>query len=177
MPDPSATMEPADAHPAEIAIREIDADGFEALWPILREVVAGGDTYAYADDLTLEQARAMWTRRPSRCFVAESGGEVLGGYRLSPNWDGRGDHVANGSYVVASAARGRGIGARLCEHSLAQARADGYVAMQFNFVVSTNASAVRLWQRHGFAIVGTLPKAYRHARLGLVDAHVMYRML
>jgi ribosomal protein S18 acetylase RimI-like enzyme len=49
--------------------------------------------------------------------------------------------------------------------------------MQFNLVVSTNIAAVSLWKRHGFAIVGTLPKVFRHARLGDVDAFVMHRFL
>jgi ribosomal protein S18 acetylase RimI-like enzyme len=90
---------------------------------------------------------------------------------------GPGDHVANGSYMVASTARGHGIGAALCAHSLEEARRSGFLAMQFNIVVSTNTSAVRLWQRHGFDIVGTLPKAFRHPHNGLVDAYVMYRLL
>jgi hypothetical protein len=49
--------------------------------------------------------------------------------------------------------------------------------MQFNFVVSRNAGAVRLWQRHGFSIVGTVPGAFRHATHGLTDIHVMHRFL
>lgn len=158
-------------------IRPLEPGGFGKVWPIIREVVAGGDTYPYPDDLTLEQARAMWTSPPAQCFVAEAGGAVLGCYRIAPNMMGRGDHVANGSYMVASAARGRGIGAALCEHSLAQARRSGFSAMQFNMVVSTNEAAVRLWQRMGFAIVARIPGAFRHATLGPVDTYVMHREL
>ncbi|MGH8031666.1 MAG: GNAT family N-acetyltransferase [Luteimonas sp.] len=160
-----------------IVIREIGAGAFDRLWPIFADVVAQGETYAYASDLSLDQARRMWTSPPARCFAAEADGAVLGGYRLAPNVGGPGAHVANGSYMVACAARGRGVGALLCEHSLDEARRAGFLAMQFNLVVSTNAAAVRLWQRHGFAIVGTLPGAFRHARHGLVDAYVMYRTL
>lgn len=160
-----------------IAIREIRADEFERVWPIFRDVIAHGDTYDYPPDLTLEQARSMWTTTPARCFVAEDGDAVLGAYRLAPNRVGLGDHFANGSYMVSADARGRGVGSMLCEHSLHEARRAGFSAMQFNFVVSTNTGAVRLWQRHGFDIVGTLPGAFRHARLGPVDAYVMYRRL
>lgn len=160
-----------------IVIREIAADEFDRVWPFFQAIVSSGDTYSYPPDLGFEEARTMWTSPPARCFVAESDGEVLGAYRLAPNHIGLGDHVANGSYMVSSAVRGRGIGSLLCAHSLAEARRAGFAAMQFNFVVSTNIGAVKLWQQHGFEIVGTLPKAFRHAQLGPVDAYVMYRFL
>ncbi|TWI00235.1 ribosomal protein S18 acetylase RimI-like enzyme [Luteimonas cucumeris] len=170
-------MTSKDAATAPPVIREIAPDEFETVWPIFQEVIAGQETYAYDPALSVEQARAMWTSPPARCFVAEADGEVLGCYRIAPNYLGPGDHVANGSYMVASAARGRGIGALLCAHSLQEARRAGFAAMQFNIVVSTNTAAVKLWQRHGFEIVGTVPAAFRHPRLGLVDTYVMYRSL
>ncbi len=162
-----------------VAIRELPAAEFERVWPIFREVLDAGDTYTYPPDLPLERARAMWIAPPARCFVAEADGEALGCYRLAPNQlpGSAGDHVANGSYMVAQAARGRGVGEALCRHSLEQARLAGFAAMQFNFVVSTNEAAVRLWQRCGFDIVGRLPGAFRHPRLGAVDGLVMYRTL
>lgn len=162
---------------AELHIREIGGDEFDLAWPIFREVVSSGETYAYPADLVQEAACAMWTDASARCFIAESDGHVVGCYRLAPNQMGPGSHVANGSYMVAPDARGQGIGAALCAHSLEEAKRSGFLAMQFNIVVSTNTSAVRLWQRHGFAIVGTLPNAFRHPQHGLVDAYVMYRAL
>ncbi|KAF1709284.1 GNAT family N-acetyltransferase [Pseudoxanthomonas kalamensis DSM 18571] len=161
----------------EITIRQIQAEEFNRVWPIFGEILASGDTYAYPADLSLEQACAMWTSAPARCFMAEIAGEIVGCYRLAPNQPGPGDHIANSSYMVASAARGRGVGEALCVHSLQEARRSGFQAMQFNFVVSTNTAAVRLWRRLGFEVVGTLPKAFRHPRLGLVDSLVMYRLL
>ena len=79
--------------------------------------------------------------------------------------------------MVSPHARGQGVASAMCEHSLAQARRAGFTAMQYNFVVSSNEAAVRLWQRHGFAIVGRVPGAFRHARLGPTDVFVMHRML
>lgn len=160
-----------------LILREIGADEFARAWPVFKAVIAGGDTYSYPPDLDMAQARALWTTPPSRCFLAERDGEVLGCYMLRPNQPGLGDHVANCGYMVAAAARGQGIASRMCEHSLVQARAAGFRAMQFNSVVSSNAGAVRLWQRHGFAIVGTVPAAFRHATLGPTDIHIMYRAL
>lgn len=162
---------------ADLIIREIGADEFAQVWPLFQAVIAGGDTYSYPPDLDMEQARAMWTTPPCRCFVAERQGETLGCYMLKPNQPGLGNHVANAGYMVASAARGQGIASALCEHSLKQARDAGFTAMQFNFVVSTNTSAVRLWQRHGFQIVGQVPGAFRHAQHGPTDVYVMHRTL
>jgi len=161
----------------QIDIREIRAVQFDRAWPIFQSVVAGGDTYSYAPDTSLEQARQMWTTAPTRCFLASSDGEPVGCYMLRPNQPGLGNHVANAGYMVAERARGHGLAGRMCEHSMEVARAAGFVAMQFNYVVSSNSVAVRLWQKHGFAIVGTVPKAFRHAQLGLVDIHVMHRFL
>ncbi|TCV94933.1 acetyltransferase (GNAT) family protein [Luteibacter rhizovicinus] len=159
------------------AIREIGADEFERAWSIFSTIIASGDTYSYPPDLSLAQARDMWTTAPARCFFAERGGDVLGIYTIRPNQIGLGDHVANGSYMVSPEARGMGIASAMCEHSLEQARRAGFTAMQFNIVVSTNRTAVRLWQKHGFTIVGTVPGAFRHATLGPTDIYVMHRYL
>ncbi|RDS84543.1 GNAT family N-acetyltransferase [Dyella monticola] len=167
----------ASATSADLLIREIRADEFHRLWPLFQAVIAPGDTYSYPPDLTMEQACEWWTTPPSRCFIAESNGEILGCYMLRPNQPGLGDHVANAGYMVSPAARGQGIAGILCEHSLQQAREAGFTAMQFNFVVSTNNSAVRVWQRHGFTIVGQVPGAFRHATLGPTDIYVMHRYL
>jgi ribosomal protein S18 acetylase RimI-like enzyme len=160
-----------------VALREIGADEFVRVWPIFQSVIAGGDTYSYPADMRFEQARDMWTVPPSRCFVAECDGKVLGAYLLKPNQPGLGDHVANAGYMVSPTARGQGIAGMMCEHSMEQARCAGFTAMQFNFVVSTNTTAVRLWQRHGFQIVGQVPGAFRHAVHGPTDVYVMHREL
>ena len=160
-----------------LVIREIGAAEFEAVWPLFHSVFAAGDTYSYPPDMRLEEARALWTTPPSRTFVAARDGRVIGCYLLRPNQPGLGDHVANCGYMVAADARGQGIASAMCEHSLDAARRAGFTAMQFNFVVATNTTAVKLWQRHGFEIVGTVPGAFRHATLGLTDIHVMHRAL
>jgi ribosomal protein S18 acetylase RimI-like enzyme len=162
---------------SDLVIRKIGADEFVRVWPFFQAIVAAGDTYAYPLDMSLEQARAIWTTPPARCFVAERDGQVLGCYRLAPNQMGPGNHVANGSYMVAPQARGQGIASTLCEHSLELARQAGFTAMQFNAVVASNTTAVRLWQRHGFRIVGQVPGAFRHAQLGPTDLYVMHRAL
>jgi ribosomal protein S18 acetylase RimI-like enzyme len=160
-----------------LRIREIAPIEFTLVWPIFQAVVAGGDAFVQTPETTFEEARQLWTAAPTRAFVAERDRVVVGSYMLRPNQPGLGDHVANAGYVVSPEARNQGIARALCEHSLAAAKAAGFTAMQFNFVVASNASAVHLWTSCGFETVGRLPGAFRHARLGPVDALIMYRRL
>ena len=158
-------------------LEEIGPEGFHELWPIFHAVVSAGDTYAYSPTITEAEARALWTTPPSRSFVLRHEGQVVGGYMLRPNQPGLGNHVANAGYMVGSNWRGRGFASQMCEHSLSVAKEAGFLAMQFNFVVSTNEGAVRLWERHGFQVVGRVPKAFRHSQLGLTDILIMHRLL
>ena len=161
----------------ELIIRPIEAADFDQVWPIIRDVVQAQETYAFDPNMDRETAWKTWVELPRATFIAEQDGQILGTYYIKANAAGPGDHVCNCGYMTAPAARGRGVASQLCAHSLQVARELGFSAMQFNSVVATNTVAVSLWQKHGFAIVGTLPKAYRHARHGLVDCHVMFRSL
>jgi len=147
------------------------------IWPIVHEVFSGGDTYPYPPDTPEAKAFDIWMTSPAATYVALDAGEVVGTYYLKPNQPGLGSHVCNAGYMVSSTARGKGVGRAMCQHSIQEARKLGFSAMQFNLVVSTNVHAIRLWENMGFAIVGTLPKAFRHKDKGLVDAHVMYQSL
>ena len=158
-------------------IRPAEQTDWLALWPILREAFATGDTYPFPPDITEEDAYRAWMIVPAATFVAEEGGEILGTYYLKPNQPGLASHVSNAGYIVAKAARRRGMGRALCAHSLDEARRLGFRAMQFNLVVATNEGAVRLWQEMGFAVIGAVPGAFNHAEQGYVDALIMYQTL
>ncbi len=160
-----------------IVIREATAHDRGAVWEIFHAVVAGGDTYVFDPATPRDEAIAYWFQADARTYVAEHDGRVVGTYFLKPNRPGLGGHVANAAFMVSPSARGLGVGRAMGEHALDEARRLGYRAMQFNFVVSTNTAAVRLWERLGFAVVGTLPGAFRHSSLGFVDAYVMFRTL
>jgi ribosomal protein S18 acetylase RimI-like enzyme len=160
-----------------IDIRNTQAADRDQIWNILAPVIQAGETYPLPRDMARDEALAYWFTRGHEVFVADQGGEILGTYYLRANQKGGGAHVANCGYVTAPWATGRGVARRMCEHSLAAASARGFRAMQFNFVVSTNERAVRLWQACGFQIVGRLPGAFDHPRHGYVDALVMYRSL
>lgn len=158
-------------------VRPYRSDDAAAVWRCLEPVIRAGETYALPRDMDEAAALAYWTAADRETFVAEDAGRVAGSYYLRANCQGGGAHVANCGYVTAADATGRGVARAMCTHSLDRARARGFTAMQFNFVVASNTRAVRLWHDMGFATVGRLPLAFRHPALGLVDALVMYRAL
>jgi len=162
-----------------VRIRTATDDDWPAIWPLWHAIVAAGETYVWSDDTTCDEARQLWMLPPPAEVVVleDDEGVVRGSAVLKPNQPGRGDHVANAGFMVDPDSQGQGFGRRLAEAVLERARAAGYQAMQFNAVVATNTGAVRLWESLGFTIVGTLPGAFRHPRLGLVDLHVMHRAL
>jgi L-amino acid N-acyltransferase YncA len=156
------------------AATEADRD---AVWNIFHETIATGDTYAFDPKMSREEALAYWFRADTHTYVAEEDGGVVGTYILRPNQSGPGSHVANAAFMVARDAEGVGVGRRMAEHCLIEARRMGFRGMQFNFVISTNTRAIHLWNQLGFEIVGTLPGAFRHPEKGYVDVYVMFRSL
>lgn len=161
-----------------IAIRPFETKDWDGVWGVIATVFRAGETYPFSPEITKDEAFRAWITAPAATYVATDGGtEILGTYYIKPNQPALGAHVCNCGYIVAEQARGQGVASELCKHSQQQALAQGFRAMQFNLVISTNEGAVRLWQSLGFDIVGTLPGAFRHARLGYVDAHIMFKLL
>ena len=153
-----------------------DADD-AAIWSIIGPIIRAGETYTLDPMMSETDALAYWMGLDKETFVAEDKGVVLGTYYIRANQAGGGKHVCNCGYMTSESATGRGVARSMCAHSLWHARMRGFRAMQFNFVVSTNDRAVRLWQSFGFEIVGTLPFAFEHPKLGFVDAFVMFQAL
>lgn len=162
---------------ADLMFREMSQSDFEFFWPTFLRVIQAQETYAFDPDMTLEQAYHLWCEAPLKTYVFVEDDVVLGSYYIKPNAMGPGKHVCNCGYMVADEARGKGIARQMCEHSQQQALSLGFAAMQFNSVVSTNEVAVKLWQKLGFNIIGTIPKAYKHGKLGYVDSYVMHKQL
>jgi ribosomal protein S18 acetylase RimI-like enzyme len=160
-----------------ITVRPAGSADAGAIWEILEPTIRGGETYTLPRDMTRDQALAYWLSPDHEVFVAEENGEVVGTYYLHANQKGGGAHVANCGYMTSVRASGRGVARAMCGHSLVHAKDRGFRAMQFNFVVSTNQRAVRLWESFGFEVVGLLRGAFLHPTAGYVDAFVMYRDL
>jgi L-amino acid N-acyltransferase YncA len=153
---------------------DVDAN---AIWAIMEPIIRAGETYCLPRDIDKASALAYRLSTEREVFVAEDNGDIVGTYCLQANQKGGGAHVANCCYMTAVSAMGRGVARAMCAHSLDRAREREFRAMQYNFVISTNERAVRLWQSFGFEIVGRLPRAFQHPTLGYVDAYVMYRDL
>ncbi|WP_166141524.1 GNAT family N-acetyltransferase [Methylosinus sp. RM1] len=158
-------------------IRPASAEDRAEIWSIVEPVIRAGETYTLDREMSEDDALAYWLGADKETFVAEENGAILGTYYMRPNQAGAGRHVCNCGFMTRGSAAGRGVARRMCEHSLEHARSRGYRAMQFNFVVSANERAVRLWRSLGFQIVGRLPLAFHHPTRGYVDAFLMYRLL
>lgn len=159
------------------SIRPANPGDAAEIWKILEPVIRAGETYTLPQEMTRDAALAYWFGAGHSVFVAEAEGQIAGTYFLQANQKGGGSHVANCGYMTSAIHTGKGIARAMCLHSLEYAREQGFRAMQFNFVVSSNTRAVKLWERLGFQIVGRLPLAFHHPTHGYVDAFVMYRSL
>ncbi|NBV06938.1 MAG: GNAT family N-acetyltransferase [Proteobacteria bacterium] len=155
-------------------IRAAYREDFTEIWRIFKAVIAKGDTYVNDSKTSKQNAYNKWMARDAKTFIAEINQKIVGAYLIRPNQVDLGSHIANASYIVDENYRGAGIGKALALHSIEKAKEFGYHAMQFNFVVSTNLTAVKLWQSVGFKIIGTIPKAFNHKTLAYVDAYIMF---
>jgi len=158
-------------------VRAFERADWDQVWPIVEEVVRSADTYTYDPAMTESAARETWIESadaPGLTVVAVEEGRIFGTAKMGPNRPGPGAHVATASFMVAADARGRGVGRRLCTYALDWARANGFAGMQFNAVAATNVHAVHLYETLGFTVIGTVPGAFAHPKLGRVGLHVMY---
>lgn len=160
-----------------VTIKEATEEDFPAIWEIFRLIIKPGDTVSFSPDTTYDEAKEIWMGHGHYTYKAMLDGAIVGTYNFKANFPCLGSHVANGSYMVHPDFQGKKIGFQMVTHSLEEAKRKGFIAMQFNLVVSTNIPAVKLYQKLGFKIVGQLPKAFKHLQLGYVDAYVMHRFL
>ncbi len=160
---------------SDLVVRTFEDRDWDQFFDIFRVTVAEGETYAYPEGLSSEEARSLWIEGPpAEAVVAERDGVIVGSAKFGPNRPGRGSHVATASFMVDSHARSTGVGRAMCEYVIALAQQRGYAAMQFNAVVSTNDYAIELYRKLGFVTIGTVPEAFHHATLGRVGLDIMY---
>ena len=160
-----------------IEIRKATAEDNSQVWEIIKEVISKGDTYTFDPSSSKETMLNFWYGPDRHTYVAIDNGKIVGTFMIRDNQPGLGAHVANGSYMVSESASGKGIGKKMGEFSLAEAKRLGYKAMQFNIVIKSNVRAVNLWQNLGFKIIGEIPDAFNHKQNGLTNAYIMYRKL
>ncbi|MFD1294992.1 GNAT family N-acetyltransferase [Lutibacter holmesii] len=158
-------------------IRKAKQFDYDSVWEIFSKVITTGDTYVFNPNTPKSDLQKHWFANYMKTYVIEENDKLLGTYIIKPNQIDLGNHIANCSYMVNPNSQGKGIGKTLCEHSIKTAKENNFKAIQFNIVVSSNKNAVQLWKKYGFEIIGTTPKGFRHAKLGLVDTFIMYKDL
>ncbi len=160
-----------------LSVREVSPVDHDTLWNIIEAVIKGGETYVFNPNSSREKMLAYWLAPDKKVYVVEREGVMVGTFTIKPNMADRGSHIANASYMVDPAHSGKGIGEFMGKYSLHEAKKLGYLAMQFNFVIKSNERAVNLWKKIGFKIIGEIPNAFRHPKLGFTNAYIMYREL
>ncbi len=158
-------------------ISEITRSDFEAFWPVFKEVVLAQETYAFDPCIDFETAYNLWCLSPKKAYVIKENGLILGSYYIKKNSSGPSSHISNCGFMVSPESRGKGVARKLCLHSQQVAIELGFTAMQFNSVVSTNDVAIKLWEKLGYKIIGTIPNAYKHKKQGFVDSFIMHKQL
>ncbi len=158
-------------------IHRIKIKDFSLFWPTFKTIVEAADTYSISPRISFDEAFEYWCLNPQVTYVAKKENRLAGSYYLKSNADGPGSHICNCGYMVGAEFRGQGVARLLCQHSQQIALELGYEAMQFNAVVSTNEGAIYLWKSLGFSIIGTIPNAFNHKQLGMVDSYIMYKAL
>ena len=161
----------------DIEIRKATEADHEAIWKIIRQVISTGDTYVFDPDSSREKMLSIWCGIEKHTYVGVSDNQIVGSFFIKDNQPDLGSHIANAGYMVAPEFSHRGVGRKMGEFSLSEAKRIGYTAMQFNIVIKTNLHAVKLWQKLGFEIIGEIPDAFQHRELGLTNAYIMYRKL
>ena len=141
---------------------------------MLEPVFRAGDTYSIDPDISQDAALAYWIGE--HAFVAEDD-EILGTYYIRDNQKGGGAHVCNCGFVTNQSSEGKGVATSMLTHALTAAERLGYLAMQFNFVLESNARAVTLWKRHGFNELGRQPRAFQMPDGSYVDALILHKFL
>jgi GNAT superfamily N-acetyltransferase len=156
---------------AATALSVATAGDYDELFAAYAEIVDSGAGFPHQPPLTREAFDDYWIAHSSAVWVTRVGVRLVGAYYIKPNFVGKAAHIANAGYFVLASHRGRGLGRRLVEHSLHEARRLGFDAMQFNLVFASNP-ARRMYRHLGFQEVGRIPFAVEGE-----DAVVYWRSL
>ena len=158
----------------DMRIRPAISSDSTAIWAILEPVFRAGDTYTIDPDISAEDAVNYWLGQ--HAYVAEDDA-IRGTYYIRDNQKGGGGHVCNCGFVTAHGSEGKGVAGKMLVHALNEAKRLGYEAMQFNFVLESNARAVALWRRHGFNQIGRQPRAFQLPDGSYDDALILHKFL
>ena len=146
-----------------------DLDTMIMLW---NEVVEAGNAFPQTEPLTRDTAETFFAEQ-SLSAVADDG-QVVGLYILHPNNVGRCGHIANASFAVDQKLRGHGIGRQLVSDALRRLKDYGFRGLQFNAVVKSNETALKLYKDLGFTSIGVIPGGFRNKENIYEDIYIFY---
>ena len=142
-------------------IKQLEKSDIKQAIDIWNDVVIDGLAFPQTELLNEETGLEFFN---SQSFTGvaydENSGEIVGLYILHPNNVGRCGHISNASYAVKYDKRGQHIGELLVKNCLTKAKELGFKILQFNAVVATNTSALKLYKKLGFTQLGTIPKGF-----------------
>lgn len=148
----------------------------ESLYQIFKEIIEAGSYFPHDKD-TYEEFMHCFFALGSHVYVCRSEEGVIGGFYLKANFPGRASHIANAAYMIKKTSRGKGLGRLLGESSLCMAKGLGFQAIQLNVVLSQNLTAVNLYKKLGFHIIGTIPQAIRNSDNSYQEGYIMFQSL
>lgn len=160
-----------------LIIRKVSEHDYHSIWNIIRQVIRTGDAYVFKPNSRKEEMLDYWCGKDKHTYVAVIDEQIAGTFVIKENQPGLGAHVANASFMTLPSYSGKGIGKIMGKHCLEEAKKMGFKFMQFNIVVKSNERAIRLWQKLGFEIIGEVPEAFNHRKLGFVNAYIMWKRL
>ena len=147
------------------------------LYQLFLEIIKEGFSYPQLLPYKYEDFLNYFFPENSVVLICKKGKDIAGGFYLKPNFPGRCSHIANAGYIVKKEYRGKKIGFYLGKCSIDIAKELGYRAMMFNLVFKENTASIKLWEKLGFKIIGTIPKAAKKDDGSFQDAHAMYLAL
>lgn len=144
------------------------------LYELFLEIIKEGNSYPQVMPFEYSDFLNYFFPTNSKVLICKGGPEIIGGFYLKPNFPGRASHIANCGYIVKKEYRGKGIGFHLGKYSIDIAKELGYTSIIFNLVFSENKSAINLWQKLGFKIIGIIPGAVKKDIGNFQDAYIMF---
>lgn len=162
----------------DIIVRPYEDRDIPEMISIWNQVVLDGEAFPQENCLDQAAGKAFFEEQ-SLTAVAEdkASGRVCGLYILHPNNIGRCGHICNASYAVSGDYRGCHIGEALVKHCLKKGKDLGFRILQFNAVVSSNASARHLYEKLGFVQIGMVPGGFLMKDGHYEDIYLYYHQL